>query len=214
MKRGRGRVRSDGEDTQEVMETQNTRRTARKHGPHPVDIHVGNRLKRLRLSKGQTQEELAEKLNVSFQQVQKYERGSNRINASRLNHLADILNVSVDYFFDGLPADLEELDILPNSVVAETGDDGNVGPELREESQKLTRLYYRIPDPALRKRFVDLTREISRSVERFWQEADALPAPNGLSEGQTDPTLAPSTDRRRPKRPVRTSVKRLNKTTR
>lgn len=70
--------------------------------PHPIDIYVGSRVKMRRMLIGMSQEKLGEQLGLTFQQVQKYEKGSNRIGASRLWHLAQILDVPVRYFFEGL----------------------------------------------------------------------------------------------------------------
>src|SRR5690606_38472899 len=71
--------------------------------PNPIDVHVGNRVRMRRMLIGMSQEKLGEKLGLTFQQVQKYEKGSNRVSASRLHHMAQILNVPVQYFFDDLP---------------------------------------------------------------------------------------------------------------
>ena len=71
--------------------------------PHPVDVHVGQRLRQRRVAVGLTQDRLAKSVGITFQQVQKYERGTNRIVASRLYELAKVLQVSVEYFFEGLP---------------------------------------------------------------------------------------------------------------
>jgi transcriptional regulator with XRE-family HTH domain len=69
---------------------------------HPVDVHVGKRLKNLRLMRKMTQGDVAKKLTISFQQVQKYELGRNRISASKLYEIAAILDVQISYFFEGL----------------------------------------------------------------------------------------------------------------
>ncbi len=70
--------------------------------PHPVDIHVGSRLRALRIRRGQSQANLADKLGLTFQQVQKYESGANRISASKLFAISSIMGVRPDYFFEGL----------------------------------------------------------------------------------------------------------------
>ena len=70
--------------------------------PHPTDVHVGRRVREARVAKGFSQTDLGDQLGVSFQQVQKYEKGTNRIGASRLLQTAVALAVPVDYFFDGL----------------------------------------------------------------------------------------------------------------
>ncbi len=75
--------------------------------PHPVDTHVGRKLKQLRSERRMSQTELGNKLGISFQQIQKYEAGSNRISASRLFELGQALNVEVMYFFDDLENDGE-----------------------------------------------------------------------------------------------------------
>lgn len=83
-----------------------------KRKPDPVDIHVGERLKTLREQRKLSQEKIAAAVNVTFQQIQKYERGANRISASRLYHLAHLLDVSVLDFFEGLD-DLETAPVTP-----------------------------------------------------------------------------------------------------
>lgn len=74
-----------------------------KKNPNPIDIHVGARLRMRRVLQGMSQENLGERLELTFQQVQKYEKGANRISASRLYQIGEILRVPVEYFFDGLP---------------------------------------------------------------------------------------------------------------
>src|ERR1051326_7783937 len=89
------------------------RRTVIEHGPHPVDIHVGRRLREARLLAGLNQEQLGEAIGVSFQAVQKYEVVSNRISASRLFQAASVLGRPVSYFFHDLegdaPAQVEDM---------------------------------------------------------------------------------------------------------
>ena len=74
-----------------------------KKNPNPIDVHVGARLRMRRVLQGMSQEKLGEKLDLTFQQVQKYEKGANRVSASRLYQIGEILKVPVDFFFDGLP---------------------------------------------------------------------------------------------------------------
>src|ERR1700733_5244239 len=78
------------------------RRTVREHGPDPVDVHVGKRLRQARLLSGLSQEELGDGIGVSFQAVQKYEQGENRLSASRLFRAAKLLGQTVAYFFEEL----------------------------------------------------------------------------------------------------------------
>ena len=74
-----------------------------KKTPNPIDIHVGTRVRMRRMMLGMSQEKLGEGLDITFQQIQKYEKGSNRIGASRLQHIATILQVPISFFFEGAP---------------------------------------------------------------------------------------------------------------
>jgi len=76
---------------------------ARKHGPHPIDVHVGLRIKQRRVELNVSQTKLGDSLDVSFQQIQKYERGTNRVSASSLALIAETLDVPISYFFKGAP---------------------------------------------------------------------------------------------------------------
>lgn len=78
------------------------RRTAKLDGPHPIDVHVGARIRHRRAILGLNQTELALKVGVTFQSIQKYERGTNRVSASRLQEIAEVLGVPVSHFFEGL----------------------------------------------------------------------------------------------------------------
>jgi transcriptional regulator with XRE-family HTH domain len=80
------------------------RRTAKLDGPHPIDIHVGARIRHRRAVLGLNQTELAERVGVTFQSIQKYERGTNRVSASRLQEIAEVLSVPISHFFEGLSA--------------------------------------------------------------------------------------------------------------
>jgi len=97
------------------------RRTVREHGPDPVDVHVGRRLRQARLLAGLSQEELGDGIGVSFQAVQKYEQGENRLSASRLFRAAKLLSQTVAYFFEELEGQMvtghtsfsrEEIDLV------------------------------------------------------------------------------------------------------
>jgi transcriptional regulator with XRE-family HTH domain len=112
------------------------RRTVTVDGPDPIDRHVGGQLRLRRAQIGMTQAELGTKLGLSFQAVQKYETGENRVSASRLYQLARVLEVSPAYFFDGLGGTVVE-------PVA--------SPELaRKEASMVLGAYYGISDPRLR----------------------------------------------------------------
>ena len=134
------------------------RKTIAIDGPDPVDVHVGMRLRQRRTLLGMSQEKLAKAFGVSFQQVQKYERGANRISASRLHLLTKILDVPVSYFFEGLPTSVQERP-LPSEPEA---------PDrmTSRETLELVRAYYRILDPGVRKRLVDLARALGREEQQ------------------------------------------------
>lgn len=126
--------------------------------PNPVDIHVGARVRLRRTLLGMSQERLGEALGLTFQQVQKYERGANRIGASRLYDLARALQVPVGFFFDDLPdaaADGE------TPIAAIHGDD----PMQRRETIELVRAFYRIADPTARRRLYELARSIADAID-------------------------------------------------
>ncbi len=131
------------------------RKTIAVDGPDPTDVHVGMRLRQRRTLLGMSQEKLAKAFGVSFQQVQKYERGANRISASRLHLLTRILDVPITYFFEGLPTTSDE------PVMAMDSDEGSDQMTSRE-TLELVRAYYRITDPHVRKRLVDLARVLGR----------------------------------------------------
>ncbi len=121
---------------------------------HPVDVHVGKRVRHRRWLVGMTQQQLAEKVGIKFQQIQKYETGANRVSASRLWDIADALDVPVAFFFEGIedaqtanatevPADAVPADLL--------GD---------KEALDLVRSYYAIPENQ-RRRLFELARVLS-----------------------------------------------------
>jgi transcriptional regulator with XRE-family HTH domain len=135
------------------------RRTVAKYGPNPVDVHVGSRVRLRRTLLGMSQEKLGEALGLTFQQVQKYERGVNRIGASRLFHLSQILDVPVSFFFDEMP----ELspDAMPG-LTEKKQEEFQPDPLVKRETLELVRAYYKIRDPKTRKRLFELTKAISK----------------------------------------------------
>ena len=119
--------------------------------PHPVDVHVGKRIRHRRWLVGMTQQQLAESVGIKFQQIQKYETGANRVSASRLWDIADALDVEVSFFFEGLEQEGE----------AKTGDDMIPADLLGDkEALDLIRSYYAIPENQ-RRRLFDLARVLS-----------------------------------------------------
>ena len=112
--------------------------------PHPVDLHVGRRMRLRRNLLGISQETLAHKLGLTFQQVQKYERGLNRISSSRLFDISKVLNVRVSYFFDEMDEDVSAGSPLSLSLgdgSRKTADDAVADPMLREEAITLVNAF-------------------------------------------------------------------------
>ncbi len=146
-----------------VIEKNRQRRPAgrpRIGKPHPIDVHVGSRVRLRRTLLGMSQEKLGEAIGLTFQQVQKYERGANRIGASRLYDLSRVLDVPVSFFFDDAPVtEIEpsqyELDDEPTPI--------ELDPMAKRETLELVRAYYRITDPAVRKRLFELTKSIANA---------------------------------------------------
>lgn len=138
-----------------VQERKKQRKTRGK--PNNVDIHVGNRVRQRRTLLGLSQEKLAGSLDLTFQQVQKYERGANRIGAGRLYELARALGVPVTYFFEELE---DEGTPATNGVKDAAAGTYNADPLNQRETLLLIRAYYAIPDPAVRRRMLDLMRSM------------------------------------------------------
>ena len=121
--------------------------------PNPIDIHVGARLRQRRTLLGMSQDQLAQTLGVTFQQVQKYERGANRIGASRLFELACALSAPVGFFFEGLSEET-----AADSVGRAARQAAGADAPLRRETLELVRAYYRIPDARLRRKLFELAK--------------------------------------------------------
>lgn len=118
---------------------------------HPVDVHVGKRIRHRRWMVGMTQQQLAEKVGIKFQQIQKYETGMNRVSASRLWDISEALSVPVSFFFEGVEGAAAEDDAattLPGDILAD------------KEALELVRSYYAIPENQ-RRRLFELARVLS-----------------------------------------------------
>ena len=129
---------------------------------HPVDVHVGKRVRHRRWMVGMTQQQLAEKVGIKFQQIQKYETGMNRVSASRLWDIAEALAVPVSYFFDGMEAG----EASPAEDGATTVDVAKAPPGdilADKEALELIRSYYAIPENQ-RRRLFELARVLSESA--------------------------------------------------
>lgn len=128
---------------------------------NPVDVHVGGRVRLRRMLMGMSQEKLGENLGLTFQQVQKYEKGANRIGASRLFELARILGVSVQYFFEELAGAEDGSAANRNGFAGTTGDDYLVEFLNSREGIELNRAFLRIEDPKARRAILELVRSLA-----------------------------------------------------
>jgi transcriptional regulator with XRE-family HTH domain len=127
--------------------------------PHPTDIHVGARIRLRRMMLGMSQEQLGSKLGLTFQQVQKYERGSNRVGASRLHQLSRVLDVPPAFFFDDV--DPVRAPAIPGGFAEPPAEAFDSDPLRRRETIELVEAYYAIGDSALRRRLFDLARALA-----------------------------------------------------
>ena len=138
--------------------------------PNPVDVHVGSRVKLRRTLLGMSQEMVAEAIGITFQQVQKYERGANRIGCSRLYDLARVLDVPVSYFFDAIPVSAQAqspLNVIKGTVGEETGEIVAANdPMAKRETLDLVRAYYSIPDPQIRRRVYELAKALGGGKDK------------------------------------------------
>jgi transcriptional regulator with XRE-family HTH domain len=127
-----------------------------KKAPNPIDQHVGSRVRMRRMMVGMSQEKLGHRLDLTFQQVQKYEKGTNRIGASRLQQISHILQVPVSFFFDGAPTGTKAAE-----GVAAGSPPGDLSDFLASsEGLALTKAFMRIKHPKIRRRFVDLVESL------------------------------------------------------
>ena len=140
-------------------------RVEREHRASPIDVHVGTRVRLRRTLLGMSQEKLGEALGLTFQQIQKYERGVNRIGASRLFDLARVLDVPIGFFFDDMSPELGGNAANRSRGAAFGFAEGQEGFEddtlHRRETLELVRAYYRITDASVRKRVFDLIKTLS-----------------------------------------------------
>jgi transcriptional regulator with XRE-family HTH domain len=127
--------------------------------PNPIDKHVGSRVRMRRVLVGLSQEKLGDSLGVTFQQVQKYEKGTNRIGASRLQQISKVLGVPVSFFFDDAPGEENKTDGF-----ADGGSSDYVVDFLStSEGIALNRAFLRVRDPRVRRRIVDLVSALGDS---------------------------------------------------
>ena len=135
-----------------------------KKAPNQIDKHVGSRVRMRRMMLAMSQEKLGDALGLTFQQVQKYEKGTNRIGASRLQQISHILQVPVSFFFDGAPI----IAGMPRAEgVSEAPSPAYVSDFLAtSDGLALTKAFMRIDDSKLRRRIVDLVEQIAGSGKR------------------------------------------------
>ena len=126
-----------------------------KKQPNPIDIHVGSRIRLRRTMLGMSQEKLGESLGITFQQVQKYEKGTNRVGASRLQNIAAILNVPVSFFFEDAPGESAPSGMQENAATYV------VNFLSSSEGLQLNRAFVRISDPKVRRRIIDLVKSLA-----------------------------------------------------
>ena len=134
-----------------------------KKKPNPIDIHVGSRIRLRRTMLGMSQEKLGESLGITFQQIQKYEKGTNRVGASRLQNISSILNVPVSFFFEDAPG---ESSSSGSSGLAEASSSNYVVDFLSSsEGLQLNRAFVKIGDPRVRRKLVDLVKALAAEAE-------------------------------------------------
>ena len=133
-----------------------------KKSPNPVDKYVGSRVRMRRMMVGMSQEKLGESLGITFQQIQKYEKGTNRVGASRLQNISSILNVPVSFFFEDAPGD------QPSNAtgMAEASSSNYVVDFLSSsEGLQLNRAFVKIGDAKVRRKIVDLVKALAAEAD-------------------------------------------------
>ncbi len=131
-----------------------------KRSPNPIDIHVGSRVRLRRMMLNKSQEKLGDALGITFQQIQKYEKGTNRIGASRLQEIARVLQVPISFFFEGAPGEDES----DGMGFAESNPNAMINDLLgSNDGLQLTRAFVRIEDTKIRKGIVELVKAIAAS---------------------------------------------------
>lgn len=128
-----------------------------KKKPNPTDVHVGGRIRMRRNMMGMSQEKLGESLGITFQQIQKYEKGTNRVGASRLQAISGVLSVPVAYFFEDAPG----TDGAPMTGFAEEG--ANLAMDFcsSTEGLQLNRAFVKITDTKVRRKIIDLVKALA-----------------------------------------------------
>ncbi len=155
----------------------NERLESQGRKPNPMDIHVGSRVRLRRMVVGMSQEKLGERMGLTFQQIQKYEKGTNRIGASRLFQLSQILDVPVQFFFEDAPNSIVNRGAAAVAGFAESKTEAYLLDFLNSrDGLELNRAFVKITDPKVRKRVVDLVRALSDDVAMEAANLRAVPA--------------------------------------
>lgn len=131
-----------------------------KGKPSPVDVHVGRRVWLRRTLLGMNQTELSDVLGLTYQQVQRYERGTNRMGASRLYDIARVLGVPVAFFFEEMPVAVAASSPALGGTKAKEPSSYELGPMAKRETLELVRAYYKITDPRVRKRLREMAKAL------------------------------------------------------
>lgn len=151
----------------DVMSEKAADKNFRVTNNNAVDVHVGKRIRLRRTLLGMSQEQLGNALNITFQQVQKYERGANRVSASRLWDISQIIDVPISYFFEDM-SDMT-LKASPRKMVSSTADsvivDDAKDPMARRETLELVRTYYSIEQAHVRRRISEMVKAIATTIK-------------------------------------------------
>ena len=149
------------------LDEERTERNFRITNNNAVDLHVGKRVRLRRTLLRMSQEQLGTELNITFQQVQKYERGANRVSASRLWDIGQILDVPINYFFDDMTENTMRSSprrVSRGSEVVDLSDEQIKDPMARRETLELVRTYYTIEKPLVRKRISEMVKSIATTL--------------------------------------------------
>ena len=148
------------------MEKQEHDKNFRVTNNNAIDVHVGKRIRLRRTLLGLSQEQLGAALDITFQQVQKYERGANRVSASRLWDISQILDVKISYFFEEMTDDTMKASPRKISMGNEVSSDDEAArdPMARRETLELVRTYYSIEKPKVRKRIAEMIKSIAVTI--------------------------------------------------
>lgn len=168
----------------EKLRKRRPKHAEKNNGPHPVDVYVGRRLRLRRLYLGMSQKSLARAIGLTFQQIQKYERGQNRISASRLFDLSRVLDVPVIFFFDDIPEALAQLGptgrdekpMVPSVILA------RADSLAERETVEFVKSYNAIGDRNLRRSICKITEALAVDAERGIDRAKLTPLVPGLEE--------------------------------